>query len=151
MRPANPSPIVTSIAATPSIQSTAGEAPPLCARPAFPVAGGSGAEGGATTDVGVDGAGAVAVEVAVGVAAPVGVDVVDGVAVEVAVPVGVDVADGVAVEVAVAVGVDVADVVAVAVADAVVVAVDVASGATWLVTVAVHLTSAPPPLPEPLH
>lgn len=151
MRPANPSPIATSVAATPSIQSAAREVPPLPAKPAFPVAGGRGAGGGAITDVGVDGADAVPVAVEVGVATPVGVDVVDGVAVDVAVPVGVDVVDAVAVDVAVPVGVDVADVVGVAVADAVVVGVAVPGAATSFVTDAEHLTSAPPPLPEPLH
>jgi len=65
-------------------------------------------------------------------------------------PVGVAAIDLVGVAVADPVGVAVADPVAVAVAEAV--AVDVAGAATTsFVTVAVQITSAPPPLPEPLH
>jgi hypothetical protein len=67
---------------------------------------------------------------AVAVADPVVVAVVEGDAVAVAEPVAVAVVDGVA------------DVVAVPVAEGV---------ATWFVTAAVHRTTAPPPLPEPLH
>ena len=138
LRRASRRPIVTTIAAAPSIHSIACELPPCFGSPPLPVAGGRGAVGGATTTVGVDVADAAGVgaadSVGDGVPDAVGVDVADAVGVEVAEPVGVDVADPVGVDVADPVGVGVSDV-----------------EATKFVTVAVQLTSAPPPLPEPLH
>ena len=112
LRWARTSPIVNSSnPAMASSQNVDCEVPPLPVRPAFPVAGGFGAAGGATTvvvSVGDEVEVAVAepggVE-AVAVADPVGVTVVEADAVSVAEPVAVAVVDGVA------------DVVAVEVAD----------------------------------
>jgi hypothetical protein len=158
---------VTTIAAAPRIHSIACKLPPWFGSPPLPVAGGRGGDGGATTTVRVDVAGAAGVGVAdpagvgvagVDVADPAGVEVADPVGVELADPVGVDVADPVGVEVADPVGVEVADPVGVDVAAPV--GVDVADAvgvgvsgvaATKFDTLAVQLTSAPPPLPEPLH
>jgi hypothetical protein len=85
LRPASTSPIVTLIAAMPSINSAAGEVPPCPAKAPFPVAGGPGATG-TTIGVGVD------------VGATVGVAVTDTVGVAVG---GATVAVGVAAAVAV--------------------------------------------------
>jgi len=115
-------------------------------------AGGCGPIGVAEGDTGVD-VGVVtvgegvrgAVGVPVGVA--VAVAVVEGVAEPVGVPLGVAVAvavvEGVADPVGVALGV--------VVTEGVPVGTTTVGGITWFETVAWHVTSAPPPLPEPLH
>ena len=116
--------------AIPSSQINGCEVPPPSEKPAFPTAGGSGGRGvtagSGGAAVGVEVASTVDVDVAVG--DPAGVDVADPVGVAVADPVG----DGLTETVAVGVGV-------------------VDAGATSFVTVDSHLTSVPPPLPEPLH
>jgi hypothetical protein len=131
LRPASTSPIVTLIAAMPSINSAAGEVPPCPARAPFPVAGGPGATGSTTIGVGVD------------VGATVGVAVTDTVGVAVG---GATVAVAVAVADTVGVAVPVATV---AVGVAAAVAVNVTAAAIGKPAIAPAVTAAAP-LADPI-
>ena len=136
-------------AAARAVAKTSAGTWPFGRRRESPVAGGRGA--GVELPPGVVVAVGVGVGVGVVVAvAPVGVAVVEPVGVAVVEPVGEAVGEPVGEAVAEPVGEAVAE--PVAVADAVgVPGPGVGVGTTWLLTVASHVTSAPPPFPEPLH
>ena len=114
------------------------------ATPVLPTAGGRGTGGDTPGDGVLGGVAPVGEAVGEGVSVPVEVAVGDGVSV----PVEVAAGDGVSVPVELAVGEVVPETVVVAVVVAVTVTVE---AATSFVTDAWQVTSAPPPLPEPLH